>query len=227
MWSLSFSSVPTPVPSQKPIMWQAGGPALREARARGRYDERMAVRQETALPIHRIDVETYNRIVASGALEGQRVELLEGLIVEMSPKSPEHVAVVTRLMRHFAAAPRWWLQVQDPIEVAPDSEPEPDLAVYEGPPPPGQHQRSALLVVEVAVNSHMIDRNAKARQYARADVPVYWLVDVPGKAVEVRTRPGPDGYEHCDTYREGTRIPSALADVRELDVAALFDGLDG
>jgi Uma2 family endonuclease len=60
----------------------------------------MATQADTPLPIHRLDVERYNRIVASGALEGQRVELLQGLIVEMSPKSPEHVMVVTRLMRH-------------------------------------------------------------------------------------------------------------------------------
>lgn len=185
----------------------------------------MAVHRETALPIHRIDVETYNRIVASGALDGQRVELLEGLIVEMSPKSPAHVTVVGRLLRHFATAPRWWLQVQDPIEVAPDSEPEPDLAVFAGPPPPGQHQHTALLVIEVAVSSHMIDRNVKARQYARAGVPAYWLVDVPGRAVEVRTEPHSEGYEKLEVYHEDVHVPCRLEDVDDLDLAALFRGL--
>lgn len=183
----------------------------------------MATQAETSLPIHRLDLEAYNRIVASGALDGQRVELLQGLIVEMSPSSPEHVLAVTRLMRHFARAPQWWVQVQDPIEVAPDSEPEPDLAVYEQAPPAGKHQRTALLVVEVAVSSHMVDRNVKAHEYARAAIPTYWLVDVPGRAVEVRTEPGASGgYGRCDLYSEGASVPSPFQGVEDLDVGALF-----
>jgi Uma2 family endonuclease len=97
--------------------------------------------------------------------------------------------------------------------------------VFAGPPPPGEHQRTALVVVEVAVSSHMIDRNVKARQYARAGVPTYWLVDVPGRTVEVRTKPGADGYERCDTYAGDAHLPSTLEDVNELDLAALFEGL--
>lgn len=182
----------------------------------------MATQVETSLPIHRLDVEAYNRIVASGALDGQRVELLQGLIVEMSPKSPEHVLVVTRLMRHFARAPQWWLQVQDPIEVAPNSELEPDLAIYAQAPPAGTHQRTALLVVEVAVSSHMVDRNMKAHEYARAAIPTYWLVDVLGRAVEVRTKPGSSGYGRCDLYPDGTSVPSPLQGVEDLNVGTLF-----
>lgn len=182
----------------------------------------MATQAEMSLPIHRLDVEAYNRIAASGALDGQRVELLQGLIVEMSPKSPEHVLVVTRLMRHFARAPQWWLQVQDPIELAPDSELEPDLAIYAQAPPAGTHPRTALLVVEVAVSSHMVDRNVKPHEYARAAIPTYWLVDVPGRAVEVRTEPGSSGYGRCDLYSDGALVPSPLQGVEDLDVGTLF-----
>jgi Uma2 family endonuclease len=182
----------------------------------------MAAQPTTALPVHRLDLDTYNRMVACGALEGQRVELLEGLIVEMSPLSPAHNAVVTMLMRHFAAAPQWWLQVQSSIEVPPNAEPEPDLVVAAHKPPPGQHLKSALLVVEVAVSSLMIDRNVKAELYARAGIPTYWLVDVPGRTVEVRTQPGPDGYADCELYREGSLIPSPLHGVEDLDIAALL-----
>jgi Uma2 family endonuclease len=63
------------------------------------------------------------------------------------------------------------------------------------------------------------------RQYARAGVPTYWLIDVPGRAVEVRTQPGPDGYERCDVYREDRLLPSPLAGVEDLDVSALLTGL--
>jgi Uma2 family endonuclease len=185
----------------------------------------MAVQSQTTLPLHRLDVETYNRIVASGALEGQQVELLDGLIVEMSPQSPAHSTVIRRLARHFAAAPRWWTDVQLPLEVRPDSEPEPDLAVLDAEPPAGEHPRSAVLVIEVAISSQLIDRNVKAMRYAQAGIPTYWLVDVPGRTVEVRTLPGRDGYGDCETCREGALLPSPLQGVADLDVAALLIGL--
>lgn len=185
----------------------------------------MATQSQTTPPLHRLDVETYNRIVASGALEGQRVELLDGLIVEMSPQSPAHSIVITRLMRHFATEPRWWTQVQAPLEVRPDSEPEPDLAVLDAEPSADEHPRTALLVIEVAVSSLLVDRNVKAARYAQAGIPTYWLVDVRARAVEVRTLPGDDGYGACETYREGALVPSPLQGVADLDVAALLAGL--
>jgi Uma2 family endonuclease len=182
----------------------------------------MAASAATDLPIHRLDVEAYNRMVESGALQGQRVELLEGLIVEMSPLSPAHNAVVTRLMRHFATAPRWWMQVQSSIEVAPSAEPEPDVVIAADKPPPGQHLRTALLVIEVAVSSHMVDRNVKTKLYARAGVPTYWVVDVPGRAIEIRTQPDSSGYAHCAIHQEGSVVPSPLDGVDDLDIAALL-----
>jgi Uma2 family endonuclease len=172
--------------------------------------------------IHRLDVDTYNRMVLTGALEGLRIELLDGLLVEMSPISPAHTMVVTMLMRHFAAAPRWWTQVQSPVEIRPRSEPEPDLLVAAHRPPPGQHLRKALLAIEVAVSSQRTDRGRKVALYAQAGIPTYWLVDVPGRAVEVRTHPNSDGYAHCETYSEGSVVPSPLDGVDDLDIAALL-----
>ncbi len=182
---------------------------------------------ETPLPLHRLDVDTYNAIVASGALEGERVELLDGVLVEMSPQSPAHFLVITRLMRHFAAAPRWWTGVQGPLEVRPDSEPEPDLAIHEGPPPPGEHHRTALLAIEVSVSTQLIDRNVKGAMYARAGIPAYWLVDVPARVVEVYTEPGESGYRSCERHGADAKLPCGLEGVGEIDLAALFDGVDG
>jgi Uma2 family endonuclease len=173
-------------------------------------------------PIHRIDVGRYHRMVASGALEGTRIELLEGLPVEMSPKSPAHVIILKELVRHFEVKAPMWTQAQDPIEVSWDCEPEPDFALASHKPPQGRHLRTALLVIEVAVSSHWLDRGKKAALYATADIPNYWLVDVPGKAVEVRTQPGPEGYGRCDIYREGDLVPSPIDGVADLDIAALF-----
>jgi Uma2 family endonuclease len=174
--------------------------------------------------IHRLDVGTYERMVASGGLDGQRVELLEGLLVEVSPQGPDHAEVIRRLTHHLAAA-RAVLGVQLPLETRWGALPEPDLVLTEGRPPRGRHPRTALLAVEVAVTSHKADRDEKASMYAEAPVVTYWLVDVPGKAVEVRSDPGPEGYGRCVLYKVGDRVPSPAEGVADLDVAALLEGL--
>lgn len=173
------------------------------------------------LPVHRMDVDSYNQIVEAGVLAGQRVELLEGLIVDMSPQSIPHTVVLERLTDHFRRAPVR-LRVQMPFEIRPNNEPEPDLALVEETLSHEHQPRTALLVVEVAVSSHMIDRNVKARYYARANIPIYWLIDVPARAVEVRTEPGSDGYGQCQTYRDGDTVASPVSRVDDLDISALF-----
>jgi Uma2 family endonuclease len=184
----------------------------------------MATQAALSLPLHRLDVGTYGQMVESGALEGEPVELLEGLLVEMSPQSANHAAVIRRLTHHLAAA-RAWLCVQLPLEVPPDSAPEPDLALVAEEPPPGCHPRTALLVVEVSVGSQGVDRGVKARLYAQAGVPAYWLVDVPARVVEVRSDPGPEGYRRCDVYESGMSVPAPDPGVADLDVSALLEGM--
>ncbi len=174
-------------------------------------------------PIHRLDTETYNRMVETGALDGEPVELLDGLLVAMSPQGESHVIAIMRLTRHFRASEAW-LMVQLPLEVKPRSEPEPDLTLIEGEPSPGRCPRAALLTVEVAVTSHKKDRGPKGEMYARTGVPTYWLVDVPARLVEVRTDPGPKGYGRCEIYGIGTSVPSPAEGVPGLDVAWLFEG---
>jgi Uma2 family endonuclease len=174
--------------------------------------------------IHRLDVGTYERMVASGVLGGQRIELLGGLLVEVSPHGPDHARVVEELTGRLAGS-RLRMRVQMPLEAGWGALPEPDLLLIEGQPPPGRHPRTALLVVEVSVTSHKADRGEKADMYAGAPIPTYWLVDVPGKAVEVRSDPGPEGYRRCEIYKAGDRVPSPAEGVAELDVAALLEGL--
>ncbi len=187
------------------------------------YDDCMAVQAASSLPIHALDAETYNRIVASGALDGEPVELLDGLLVEMSPHGTAHAAVIERLTRHLARA-QAWLRVQLPLEIPPDSEPEPDLALV-AEASPDRHPRTALLVVEASVSSHQIDRGLKARLYARAEIPLYWLIDVPGRAVEVRTDPSADGYRSCAIHHVGDAVASPASGVDDLDLAWLFAGI--
>src|ERR1700735_2495935 len=89
----------------------------------------MATATSTDLPLHRIDVDTYERIVESGALDGHRVELLDGVLVEVSPQSPAHAIVIEQLQRHLGSDPRLRVRVQSPLRVPPGSEPEPDVAL--------------------------------------------------------------------------------------------------
>jgi len=177
-----------------------------------------------SLPLHRLDLESYNHMVSLGALEGEPVELIEGLLIEMSPQESEHATIIMRLTRHLAGAEAW-LRVQLPLEVPPDSVPEPDLALVAGEPSPDRHPQTAVLVVEVSVSSHRIDRGVKAALYASAGVPVYWLIDVPGKTVEVRSDPGSDGYRRHELYGLDGSVPSPDQGVADLDVAALLAGL--
>jgi Uma2 family endonuclease len=176
-------------------------------------------------PIHRLDIETYDRMVETGALEGEPVELLDGLLVEMSPQGDSHIAAIVLLTRHFRMA-QAWLMVQLPLDARPRSKPEPDLAlVREGSRPDWRSPGAALLTVEIAVTSHRKDRGKKLQIYAQAGVPVYWLVDVPARTVEVRTDPGPKGYDRCEIYGIDATVPSPAEGVPDLDVAWLFEGL--
>jgi Uma2 family endonuclease len=198
-------------------------PVISVGHDRAPYNAHMATSAVPFLPVHHLDASTYGRMVESGALDDAPVELLEGLLVDVSPHGPKHAAIIEELTARFARA-SGRLRVQLPLEVSSDSVPEPDLAVVE-PRSSGGHPRDALVVVEVTDSSQAVDRQVKAQLYARAGVPTYWLVDVPGRVVEVRTEPRPKGYGRCDTYGIGTCVPSPAAGVAGLDVAELFEGI--
>ncbi|HST54971.1 MAG TPA: Uma2 family endonuclease [Solirubrobacteraceae bacterium] len=159
-------------------------------------------------------------MVESGALHDEPVELLDGLLVHMSPQGIGHAEVIERLTRHLAVA-QAWLRVQLPLEIPPTSMPEPDLALVDRRPP-GHHPNTALLAVEVAVTSQSLDRGVKSGLYAAADIPSYWLVDVPARAIELRTDPGLEGYRSLRVYTLGESIPSPAPGVADLDVSWLF-----
>lgn len=144
----------------------------------------------------RFRVDEYYRMVELGLIrEDERVELLEGVIVRMTPQDRPHARITSRLNRWIVEAlpgATHSVRVQLPLSVSDDSEPEPDLAVVreeDERTSPREHPVSALLVIEVADRSLRKDRELKSRIYARAGVPEYVLVDVARKALEVRTHP--------------------------------------
>jgi Uma2 family endonuclease len=142
--------------------------------------------------VHRLSTAEYGRMVDTGALEGLRIELLDGLLVDMSPQGEPHARVIQKLMR-LCVARIDLLRVQMPLAVAEGWVPEPDVALVEHGPDPTRWPSAALLTVEVAVSSQAVDRR-KAVVYARAGVPRYWLVDLPTGVVLCHAEPTEDGY---------------------------------
>src|SRR5829696_6224297 len=166
----------------------------------------------------RITRADYDRMVDRGELEGGPVELLEGRIVEMSPQGPQHSAVLSALLR--VLRPDWSIvRVQMPLAASADSEPEPDLALV-AHDDPAVHPATADLVVEIAVTM-LREARAKTPLYAAAGVPEYWIVDVPARAVEVLSGPGPAGYARSRILRGADELVARPVG-RTTTVAELF-----
>src|SRR5438093_8112218 len=155
-------------------------------------------------------VDHYHRLAELGILdEDERVELLDGQIVEMSPIGPRHAGCVKGLVRllYRKLGDAVFLGVQDPISLGPRSEPQPDIAVLkprsdayrDAHPRPGD----ILLVIEVAETSVESDRDVKLALYAGAGVPEAWLVDLANDLIEVHRQPELSGYREVRTVRRG------------------------
>jgi Uma2 family endonuclease len=147
--------------------------------------------QAPALEPFRFTREQYDRMVDAGVLADLPVELLDGVIVEMTPQGDEHVAVIQVLTGVLApVAADFRLRVQGPVPAGQWSKPEPDLAIVGLP---GGAWTTADVVIEVVVTQRRQAR-VKERIYAAAAIPELWVVDVPARAVEVLTGPRPEGY---------------------------------
>jgi Uma2 family endonuclease len=180
--------------------------------------------------IRPLTTDDVSRMLEAGILrEGDPVELLHGVLTEVTQQAPPHALVIQRLTAWLAplmVAGTHGVRVQLPL-VVPDrtSLPEPDLAVVEPDPPPASHPAAAALVVEVAHKSRYIDTKVKAPLYAEAGVPEYWIVDLLRGHVQRFTNPS--GGEYTD--RSEVVAPQTLRaeglDLAPLAVADLLDGM--
>jgi Uma2 family endonuclease len=155
----------------------------------------------------------YDQLVAAGAFENERVELLEGMVVKMNPKGPPHEDAIQELNRLLvlAVVGRATVRIQSSFAASDRSEPEPDLAVVPLGRYKMEHPKVAYLVIEVADSSLAHDRNVKAPVYAAAGVPEYWIVNLIDGVIEVSTHPKAGAYTKTQLYRRGTSItPSEL-----------------
>jgi Uma2 family endonuclease len=172
------------------------------------------------VPVRRFTVGEYRQLAAAGILtEEDRVELLEGWIVPKMVHNPPHDNAIeladASIRPHLPSG--WSIRIQSVIATT-DSEPEPDLAIVRGSPRDrgSRHPRPAevALVIEVADSSLDIDRDTKARLYARAGVPTYWIVNLVDRQVEALTEPtGPadePGYGQRRIHRPGHIVDLVL-----------------
>jgi Uma2 family endonuclease len=172
------------------------------------------------------------RMVDAGILsEDEPVELLHGVLTAMSPKSPEHEAVKSRLLSWLApgmVASRHLVRIEAPLIVRDrTSLPEPDIAVVEPRDYTSRHPETALLVVEVAVSSVRTDTRIKPALYAAAGVPELWVVDVPALRVRVLREPCNGRYAVEQTAAVGDAVEPTHVDAPPLAVADLLAGLAG
>lgn len=170
-------------------------------------------------------------MIEAGVLdEDDRVEFLEGWLVPKMVHNPRHDVTIQRLMvallKRLPA--EWTVRIQSAI-TTPDSEPEPDLVVVPSllsrfdDRHPGPEE--IALVIEVADSSLERDRDIKLRLYARAKIPVYWIVNVRQNVIETYSDPtGPAAsptYRQSRPFRSGEVVPLMLGSTAADAIAAL------
>jgi Uma2 family endonuclease len=136
----------------------------------------------------------YERLIELGVFQpGERLELLDGLLVVREPQGSRHAGTIRRVLAALrrALGAAWQIDSQLPVALDADSEPEPDVAVV--PRDPGAyldaHPSRPVLIVEVADSSYRVDHEHKASLYARAGIADYWIVDLVHDTLEVHRAP--------------------------------------
>jgi Uma2 family endonuclease len=191
----------------------------------------VATLQEKSLPLYRFTVEQYHRLIEAGVFNGsERVELLEGWVVNKVTRNPPHDVTIWLVQTMLPALlpSGWILRTQSAITTR-DSEPEPDGVIARGPgtrycaahPQP----RDIALVIEVADTTLAEDRQVKGRLYARARIPVYWIINLPESRIEVYTEPRAGkspAYRRQRDYGPEEAVPLMIAD-REIAQVSVRD----
>lgn len=183
-------------------------------------------------PIYRLSIEQYHEMIRAGILtDDDPVEFLEGYLATKMPKNPLHRAVTRRVREALErlAPAGWYVDTQEPITLS-GSEPEPDVMIVRGssqdyterhPGPP-----DLAMVVEVADTTLQRDRTTKAGIYARAGIPIYWIVNLVERRVEVHADPtGPaetPAYRHREDFGPGLEI-AVVVEGREVGRIAVAD----
>jgi Uma2 family endonuclease len=176
----------------------------------------------------------YERLVDRGVFEpGDRVELIDGLLLISEPQSSLHYTAILLVAEVLARAfgQGWHVRTQAPIALDDASEPEPDVAVVRGAVRDfaASHPVDPVLVVEVSVASLAFDREHKASLYARAGRPEYWIVNLIDRVLEVRREPAPEpsapygwDYGFVDALGPAERVSALAAPTIQIAIGDLL-----
>ena len=171
--------------------------------------------------IWKLNIDKYHAMIAAGIIEEDaQLELLEGLLVLKMPKNPPH-RISTKLIR--AALEKiipngWYVDSQEPITLS-DSEPEPDVMVIRGQTTDYRDRHPQALdielVIEVSDATLERDRTMKKRIYANAGIPIYWILNLRERRLEVYTQPKMEEseYAHSQIFTESESINITLKEV--------------
>ena len=175
----------------------------------------------------------YDRLVDLGMFIGERLELLDGLLVVGEPQGSPHAAIVMHVGQVLTSTfgGGWHARLQAPLALDDDSEPEPDVAIVTGAARDylTAHPSRAALIVEVAESSLRLDRRFKAALYARAGLPEYWIVNLVDRALEVHREPEPSAdaafgarYRTVEILRPPATVTPLAAPAAVIPVADLL-----
>ena len=180
----------------------------------------MASTASTKAKVH-LTVRQFEQILDTGMFEGRHVELLGGELFEVTKNPPHDFAVLALAKKLEKLVPEelWTIREEKAIELAPFWRPEPDVAVARGSylnyqtRRPGPHE--IYLVIEVTETSQDADRGRKYHGYAASGLPVYWIVDLVNRVVEVHSKPIGSGDEACydaaEVFDESREIALVLS----------------
>ena len=170
-------------------------------------------------------IDDLEAMVRAGIIdESERVELIEGQIVEMSAPGTRHTWTVVRLNRAFTRREDVFVSPQSTFQIGQYGGPQPDVVVLRADAPQDRlpSPDHAVLIVEVADTSLAHDRYTKAPLYARAGIPEYWIVDLNGERIEVYREPSSSGYRALRYFLRGESLSPAFAPDMTLEVDAIL-----
>lgn len=175
-------------------------------------------------PLRRVEYDLLGQMGCFGDDDTAPIELLEGQLVAREKQGDRHATVQRRLVRQAVeAVPASEAEIgaANPIAATDTSEPEPDVALFPPGTYRGEHPRSATLLIEVSDSSLRKDLILKARIYAQAGIPEYWVVDLVHDQVVVHRQPTDQGYAEVARHRSGILRPTRHPQLA-VDLGALF-----
>lgn len=183
----------------------------------------------TTVLIHRFNVEEYHRLIENNILhEDDRVELIEGRIIDMTPIGSKHAACVSRLNEILSEKlqKRAIINIQNPICLTAYTEPEPDIAIIKRRPDFYAEQlpqpEDVLLIIEVSDSSLDYDCETKIPLYAKSNIPEVWLVNLIENNVAIYSGPSSEGYNVITKHHHNQILsPKSFHDIT-LTVSEIF-----